>query len=700
MRALPYCRPSRYRCLLPTMLIALLALATDSRAQDRPSHDVDEERAEALRSILDDIPPTRLGYESAVRESEALRDLVFFRAEIAARHGDIGILDSTLRAIESLGGSADSRLGKRVFEFPTGVDDTVERRIFLLDSVLPFLFPAWEAATYNCGPTALFTQTIYIQGVLYTGEQQSSYVCRSGALSVAHAVRKIVFADSSGTSAGVVTSLEFDSPWMNVYYPDRETFTVTPSDISAHTLLAAAAVTGQIDVMAVLVDRGASIDLPSDSGYTALHLAALSGQNASTSWLLEAGADPNAATDAGRTPLHSAVGRGDAELIRTLVSFGASVDRVADDGDTALLAAIRSGRADLVRVLLDLGADPEIKDANGNTALMLAVSRMPQLIPAMVEAGANPNTKGPSDWTALHFAAESGVADVIDDLLRLGADLSLRSERGRTALSVAAAHANTDAVRLLIENGAEVDAADDESNTPLMLASGAGSARTVEVLLRSGASRKARNEDGKRAVDVAKSRKRIPVLQLYKHIEPVHVAFAKASVNLARLEHPQHESSPGVDLGMSLAVRVQRRIRLQTDVGLAFRATDPVEEGEIQLPPNGDWYYWLTSVDVRPQIRYAIGNPYRHHLYVLGGVGYSAVLDNVLRDWTKDNEDVDVLDTTDDSFVSINAGLGVEFARSRSVWTLELTYMRVPSFQLDRFDGALGSWGFSIGFGK
>lgn len=149
-----------------------------------------------------------------------------------------------------------------------------------------------------------------------------------------------------------------------------------PDALTGQTPLHRAVETGQEEVAALLLDRGATIDAPDAQGRTPLLLALHLQQTALAERLLDAGADPNRPDTSGTTPLMEAVSHNQRALARRLLAGGADPDAVRSGSEYATALMIAAGKRrsgpTYVALLLDAGADPRLTNADGQTALDLA----------------------------------------------------------------------------------------------------------------------------------------------------------------------------------------------------------------------------------------------------------------------------------------------------------------------------------------
>ena len=138
------------------------------------------------------------------------------------------------------------------------------------------------------------------------------------------------------------------------------------------TGLMVAAWNGNIEMMALFVERGANPRRSNRNGEQPLQLAAWGGHSDAVQWLLERGAVLNRG-DLNWGALHYAVFNGHDKLSQQLIDRGAEVNARSPNGSTPLMLAAREGREDLAKALLESGADPRVKNDWGDTALTLAM---------------------------------------------------------------------------------------------------------------------------------------------------------------------------------------------------------------------------------------------------------------------------------------------------------------------------------------
>lgn len=189
--------------------------------------------------------------------------------------------------------------------------------------------------------------------------------------------------------------------------------------------LAGAAAGGNIEIVRMLIERGATVnDETGYSGPTALQESAARGHFEVVKLLLAANADVNAVPSAerGRTALQAAAEGGHLEVLNLLLTTGANVNGVGwnftvDRNTTVLQSAVVNAHHKIVDTLVGKGADLNGKDNASRTALHYAVMiGHPVITKALVLAGSDLNARDEKGLTPLQ-AAQRGLQRSKDRLM-------------------------------------------------------------------------------------------------------------------------------------------------------------------------------------------------------------------------------------------------------------------------------------------
>ena len=152
----------------------------------------------------------------------------------------------------------------------------------------------------------------------------------------------------------------------------RGTLTIDAEVIEGCAPLWAAAASGRLDVVKLLIERNADVDSRTLTGSTPLRVAAHEGHLDVVRCLVESGADVNARNDCESTPLMAACYFGHLSVVTYLIDKGAFMDlQYKDAGNTALHDAVKRGYLEMVSQLLSLGAS-QLPNNQGLTPLLHA----------------------------------------------------------------------------------------------------------------------------------------------------------------------------------------------------------------------------------------------------------------------------------------------------------------------------------------
>jgi len=243
-----------------------------------------------------------------------------------------------------------------------------------------------------------------------------------------------------------------------------------------------AVISNQLEMAKFLLDEGANVDGNDEyAGYTPLMETSMLEM---VQLLISRGAKINAKNKMNYTPLHKAifnymgadVKENDCDkILNLLIEKGANVDAQDNNGITPLMGAVQ--KMSPTKILIDKGAKIDIQNNNGETALMYAV-------------------KGGLLKVSFLMPVIGSFTDAAKLLLSNGADVNLQDKWGKTALMHAAGAANaqgdnystyTDMLNLLLDKGAKLETLDKEGFTALYWAQRFSRNKSAELLISKGA---------------------------------------------------------------------------------------------------------------------------------------------------------------------------------------------------------------------
>jgi hypothetical protein len=182
--------------------------------------------------------------------------------------------------------------------------------------------------------------------------------------------------------------------------------------------------------------------------------------------------------------------------VKALLDSGVDVNMTISSGNSLLMGACRYSDSTMVKLLLTYNPKVNLQDQYGNNPLTLAVGNFgnyKEIIPLLLEAGADPNSKvgssgqinstvlGSITSRALNSKSEEEY-QIIEMFLSHGANANLAAKTGTTPLMQAAYKGDVRVVKLFLEYGADPNLKDKQGKTALDMAKKKQQQEVIDLL--------------------------------------------------------------------------------------------------------------------------------------------------------------------------------------------------------------------------
>jgi ankyrin len=275
-----------------------------------------------------------------------------------------------------------------------------------------------------------------------------------------------------------------------------------------------------------LCENGAILDWKDNYGNTALHVAVSKGHLDVIRILVEKGANMCAADASDSTALHIATKGGYLNIVQYLADRFAPIDRRNAKNETALLVAAAEGNEKIVSVLIEQGAGIGVRDIDGKSALDIATDKGYTAITQLLKDRAE-GRKIVSfiSHTEINNFSESGNVECLKRKINAGASADSATDRNdtdsarmfktiaedtvefqsnpRSALHTAAVNGNFEEVQRLVEAGLALDYGDPFRRTALWGAANSGHKLIIKFLLQNDSCANIPDCEGGKPTDIA-----------------------------------------------------------------------------------------------------------------------------------------------------------------------------------------------------
>ncbi|XP_050446201.1 serine/threonine-protein phosphatase 6 regulatory ankyrin repeat subunit A isoform X1 [Cataglyphis hispanica] len=285
--------------------------------------------------------------------------------------------------------------------------------------------------------------------------------------------------------------------------PDQLRATTPSGDSALHL----AARRRDIDMVRILVDYGAPVDMQNGDGQTALHIASAEGDETLVKYFYGVRASASITDHQDRTPMHLAAENGHASIIELLADkFKASIFERTKDGSTLMHIASLNGHSECATMLFKKGVYLHMPNKRGARSIHTAAKYgHVGIISTLLQRGEKVDAVTNDNYTALHIAVENAKPAVVETLLGYGAEVHVRGGKLReTPLHIAARVLDGDRCALmLLKSGAGPNLTTDDGQTPVHVAASHGNLATLLLLLEDGGDPMFKSKNGETPLHLA-----------------------------------------------------------------------------------------------------------------------------------------------------------------------------------------------------
>ena len=270
----------------------------------------------------------------------------------------------------------------------------------------------------------------------------------------------------------------------------QNTFDLLTTDKRGRNIIHLATIKGHLEIIKYLSNLIANINVPiAHDRKTPILLASEKGYLDIVEFLVPISKNPFDSDIQGLNPLHKAASQGHDNIVRYLLTKGLSPDSRNRDGKSSIYLAAQNNHTTILKILYQFSKSPMAGANDGLNPLFIAIRNGHDEVvkficknyPINLIIECSPfNQKN-----ALHFAAESGRLDVLQDLFPKFDYVLAPSNDGWTPVHTAAYHGHVGILRYFSKFVSDLNSPTigNQSLTPLKIAQKSGNNQTIQFLI-------------------------------------------------------------------------------------------------------------------------------------------------------------------------------------------------------------------------
>ena len=215
-----------------------------------------------------------------------------------------------------------------------------------------------------------------------------------------------------------------------------------------------------------LENLGLQPNITTDDGFTPLHALAYNNKDINIfKYFIEKGLDINQSDMNGNTAFLNAAHKNNIEIITFLSNYVNDINEINKNGQTALMGAVETNTLEVINFLINKKSNISIKDNDNNTLVYYLIESYDEKDPnifnkklkKLLNKGLKINKNQSKGQTLWHLAVKKNNLQLLEQISSFNNFLNQKNEEGLTPIHLAAMKAtDTEILKFLMEKGADI----------------------------------------------------------------------------------------------------------------------------------------------------------------------------------------------------------------------------------------------------
>ena len=223
-----------------------------------------------------------------------------------------------------------------------------------------------------------------------------------------------------------------------------------------------------IEMIKILLENGAEIDLEDNEGNTPICFCARFGNEKSIKFLKEKGADIYKRNKSKISPIETCIQYGHKKSMEIFLEFGYEINNISQGEMSLLGVATINNNIEIINYFVEKGADINLRDGLGYTPIFYSIiAESGYLLKYYLEKGVDINILCKDNNSLLYYSLQNKSDEIFNILIDRDINVNTYSNKGISPLYKACRNRDLIKIEKLLQKGAKIEA--NIRMTPLKL---------------------------------------------------------------------------------------------------------------------------------------------------------------------------------------------------------------------------------------